>query len=186
MGEKTGNQVIPKREAPLRTVPSLIDAHLFEPLDLEVRQIVVFDGIADLKRVAADFAVFDVGVAVNREVEDHRNLFSARGTGEEVFHGEYGTACSWHMQLLSEIRSIEQRRSYHLGRTTRSSEPIHMALRPPTKQRGLNSPYEARGKSEITNVKSEPRYNRQDLTPIVILSGKSSAPRSSNTDEVMG
>jgi hypothetical protein len=103
VGEKPGYQVIHKRDAPLRTGPSLIDAQLFEPLDLEVRQIVGFDSIADLKRVAADFAVFDIGVAVNREVEDHRNFFSARGTGEKVFHGRYGTACPCRMQLLSEI-----------------------------------------------------------------------------------
>jgi len=48
--------------------------HLFEALDLKVRQGLVFDGIADLERVATDLTVFDVGVTVNREVEDHRNL----------------------------------------------------------------------------------------------------------------
>ena len=61
-------------------------SHLFEALDLKVRQGLVFDGIADLERVAADLTVFDVGVTVNREVEDHRNLRPARGAGKEVFH----------------------------------------------------------------------------------------------------
>ena len=59
---------------------------LFETLGLEVSQGVVFDGIADLEGVAADLTVFDVGVTANREVQDHRDLFAAKGTGEGVFH----------------------------------------------------------------------------------------------------
>lgn len=60
---------------------------LFETLGLEVSEGIVFDGIADLERVAADLTVFDVGMAVNREIQDHRNLSPAKGTGEGVFHG---------------------------------------------------------------------------------------------------
>ena len=42
--------------------------NLFESLCGEASEGVVFNGIADLDRVAADFTVFDVGVTANREV----------------------------------------------------------------------------------------------------------------------
>jgi len=60
---------------------------LFETLGLEVSEGIVFDGIAELEGVAADLTVFDVGMTANREVQDHRNLSPAKGTGEGVFHG---------------------------------------------------------------------------------------------------
>ena len=59
---------------------------LFETLGLEVSQGSIFDGITDLKRVTAHLTVFDIGVTVNREVQNHRDLFAAKGTGEGVFH----------------------------------------------------------------------------------------------------
>jgi hypothetical protein len=59
---------------------------LFETLRLEVSQGIIFNGIADLKRVAAHLTIFDIGVTVNREVQDHRDFFAAEGTGEGVFH----------------------------------------------------------------------------------------------------
>lgn len=59
---------------------------LFDTLGLELSQGIVFDGVADLERVAADLTIFDVAVTVNREVQDHRDLFATKGAGEVVFH----------------------------------------------------------------------------------------------------
>jgi hypothetical protein len=59
---------------------------LFEALRFEMSQGIVFDGITNLKRVTTHLAVFDIGVTLNREVQDHRDLFAAKGTDEEVFH----------------------------------------------------------------------------------------------------
>jgi virulence-associated protein VapD len=64
---------------------SLIQSTL-ETLGFELSQGIVFDGVADLKRVAADLTVFDIAVTVHREVQNHRDLFAAKGTGEGVFH----------------------------------------------------------------------------------------------------
>jgi hypothetical protein len=65
---------------------------LLETLGLKLSQGIVFDGVADLEGVAADLTVFDVAVPVNREVQDHRDLFAAKWTGEGVFHDQYATA----------------------------------------------------------------------------------------------
>jgi hypothetical protein len=65
--------------------PALLDHHLFYGLGLEVDKGIVFDGITDLERIAANLTVFDVGVTVDREVQDHRNICAAKGTGEGVF-----------------------------------------------------------------------------------------------------
>jgi hypothetical protein len=62
-------------------------AHSIEALGFELRQGFIFDHIADLKGAAADFTVFDVGVTLDREVEDHRNFSSAGRANEELFHG---------------------------------------------------------------------------------------------------
>jgi hypothetical protein len=51
-----------------------------------VSQGLVFDGIGDLEGIAAHLTVFDISVTANREVQDHRNLFAAKGTGKGVFH----------------------------------------------------------------------------------------------------
>ena len=59
---------------------------LFEALRFEMSQGIVFDGIANLKRITAHLPVFDIGVTANREVQDHRDLFAAEGTDEGVFH----------------------------------------------------------------------------------------------------
>jgi len=55
---------------------------LFYALGLEVDEGIVFDGITDLERIAAHLTVFDVGVTVDRRVQDHRNVRAARGTDE--------------------------------------------------------------------------------------------------------
>ena len=59
---------------------------LFEALRLEMSQGVVFDGIANFKRITAHLAVLDIGMTANREVQDHRDLFATKGTDEGVFH----------------------------------------------------------------------------------------------------
>jgi hypothetical protein len=50
-------------------------AKLLEDFCTETSERVVLHGIADLDRVAADLAVFDIGLTSNREVENHR-IFS--------------------------------------------------------------------------------------------------------------
>jgi hypothetical protein len=59
---------------------------LFEALRFEMSQGIVFDGIANLRRVTAHLGVFDIGMTASREVQDHRDLFAAKWTGEGVFH----------------------------------------------------------------------------------------------------
>jgi hypothetical protein len=44
--------------------------------------------VTDLDWVAADFAVFDIDLTANRQVENHRNLFPTIGAGEGVLHRE--------------------------------------------------------------------------------------------------
>jgi hypothetical protein len=61
-------------------------SQLFHRLGLEVDEGIVFDGITDLERIAAHLTVFDVGVTVDGEVQDHRNFRAAIRTGEGVFH----------------------------------------------------------------------------------------------------
>jgi hypothetical protein len=55
-------------------------------LGLEVDEGIVFDGITDLERIAAHLTVFDVAVTAHRRVQDHRDLRSAKGTDEGMFH----------------------------------------------------------------------------------------------------
>jgi len=61
---------------------------LFYALGLEVDEDIVFDGITDLERIAAHLTVFDVGVTVDRRVQDHRNVRAAKGTDEGMFHNQ--------------------------------------------------------------------------------------------------
>ena len=76
----------------MREEPVGVLNQLLETLGFELGQGIVFDGVADLERVAADLTVFDVAVPVYREVQDHRDLFAAKGTSEGVFHDTYATA----------------------------------------------------------------------------------------------
>jgi hypothetical protein len=55
---------------------------------MEVDEGIVFDGITDLERIAAHLTVFDVGVTVDRRVQDHRNVRAAKGTDEGMFHNQ--------------------------------------------------------------------------------------------------
>jgi hypothetical protein len=66
----------------------LCNAHSFQGLGAEGSDGVVLYGAADFNGVAADFTVFHVGLAANRKVHDHRNLFTAIRANEEVFHPE--------------------------------------------------------------------------------------------------
>jgi hypothetical protein len=59
---------------------------LFEDLGGELRERIILYAVADLDRVAADFAVFDVALPANRQVENHRNLFPTIWAGKGVFH----------------------------------------------------------------------------------------------------
>ena len=59
---------------------------LFEHLGKEAGQYIIFDCVADLDGIAADFTIFDVDLAGNGEVQDHGDLFAAVRAHESVFH----------------------------------------------------------------------------------------------------
>ena len=59
---------------------------LLKTLGLELSQGIVFDGVTNFDGIAADLTIFDIAVTVNREVQDHRDLFAAKWTGEGMFH----------------------------------------------------------------------------------------------------
>lgn len=61
-------------------------APLFEALGGEAGEFVVFCGVADFDRAAADFTILDVHLTRDGEVEDHGDLFAAVRTHEIVFH----------------------------------------------------------------------------------------------------
>lgn len=54
---------------------------------MKARQLVVLRGVGDLDRIAADFAIFDVRLASDGKVEDHRYLFAAVRAHERTFIG---------------------------------------------------------------------------------------------------
>jgi len=64
----------------------LSEANLFESLGVEASERIVLYGVTDLDWVAANFTVLDVALTVNRQVENHRNLFPAIRASKGVFH----------------------------------------------------------------------------------------------------
>jgi hypothetical protein len=62
------------------------ETNLFESLGVETSKRIVLYAITDLDWVAADFTVFDVALAANRQVENHRNLFPTIRAMEGVFY----------------------------------------------------------------------------------------------------
>ena len=65
---------------------------LFEALGVEAAKHIVFDRIADLDWIAADFTVFDIDLTGNGKVENHGDLFPAVGAHEQMFHRGVGYA----------------------------------------------------------------------------------------------
>jgi hypothetical protein len=61
-------------------------AILFISPGLEFHDLVVVHDVPKAYRPAAHFAVFDVGLAADRDVEHYRNLFATVRASEEVFH----------------------------------------------------------------------------------------------------
>jgi hypothetical protein len=59
---------------------------LFEGFGGELRERIILYAVTDFDRVAANFAIFDVGLASNRQIQHHRNFLSAIGAGKGVFH----------------------------------------------------------------------------------------------------
>jgi hypothetical protein len=60
--------------------------NLFEGPGIKAGERIVFHAVADLDWLAAHFAIFDVALSPNRQVQDHRNLFPTIGAIEGVFH----------------------------------------------------------------------------------------------------
>jgi hypothetical protein len=59
---------------------------LAECFGVKTCDVVVFHGKSDLNGLAADFAVFDIALTADGEIEDHRNLLAAIGARKRVFH----------------------------------------------------------------------------------------------------
>ena len=57
-----------------------------EDLGGELRERIILYAVTDLDWVTANFAVFDVALTSNRQVENHRNFFSTVGAGKGVLH----------------------------------------------------------------------------------------------------
>jgi hypothetical protein len=64
----------------------LIDKSLAKRFGVEASDVVILYGKADLNRLAAYLAVFDIGLATDGQVQDHRNLFAAIRAAEFVLH----------------------------------------------------------------------------------------------------
>jgi hypothetical protein len=77
---------------------------LFEHLGDEAGQFIIFDCVADLDGIAADFTIFDVDLTGNGEVQDHGDLFPAVRAHESVFHREVEYDRS---SLMSEQKATE-------------------------------------------------------------------------------
>jgi len=67
---------------------------LAEGPGIEAGEFVIFYRKADLDWFAAYLAVFDVGLAVDGQVQHHRNFFSTIWTGEFVFHSTSANVCT--------------------------------------------------------------------------------------------
>jgi hypothetical protein len=85
-GLTPGFSVSNRREiaATAQRVKATLRRRLFQCFGGETGESVVLHRIADLDGSAAHFAIFDVGLMCNRWIQDHRDLFSAVRTVEEV------------------------------------------------------------------------------------------------------
>jgi len=63
---------------------------LTEGSGVEGRNVIIFYGKADLDWFAAHFAVLDVGLSPDGQVQEHRNLFTTIGAAKLVFHSVAG------------------------------------------------------------------------------------------------
>jgi hypothetical protein len=68
------------------TTPGVEGKGLFEALGSEAGHVIFFDAIADLDGIATDFAIFDIDLARNREIENHGDFLAAVRAHETVFH----------------------------------------------------------------------------------------------------
>lgn len=59
---------------------------LLQDSGFEGSDLIFNDRVADLDWMAANFAIFDVSLAADGGIEDHRNLFPTVGAGEKMFH----------------------------------------------------------------------------------------------------
>jgi hypothetical protein len=60
--------------------------NLFQNFGREAGKRVVFHRVADLNRIAADFAILDVGLPANRKIQHYRNFFPTIWAMEEMLH----------------------------------------------------------------------------------------------------
>jgi hypothetical protein len=77
---------------------------LFERLGAKRSERVVFHSAGNLDRLAAYFAVFDIGLAAHRKVDNHRNLFAAVWAIEKMFHVE----CASFKTSRQSVRTLPQ------------------------------------------------------------------------------
>jgi hypothetical protein len=60
--------------------------NLFQDFGGEAGESIVFHGVSDFNRIAANFAILDVGLPLNRKIQHHRDFFPAIGAMEEMLH----------------------------------------------------------------------------------------------------
>ena len=122
-------------------------------------QGIVFDGIANLKRVTAHLTVFDIGVTTNREVQDHRDLFAAKGTDEGVFHDQVR-----YRKSLSHDKWREPRASLvvlMLAQRATSQKDKEGAARCPSCSQNMHDKmcsFDLRSKGQLEPFSSHPGY----------------------------
>jgi hypothetical protein len=61
-------------------------ANLLEDPGSKLGERIVLHGVRNFDGVTADFAIFHIDLAANRQVENHRNLLPAIWADKEVFH----------------------------------------------------------------------------------------------------
>jgi hypothetical protein len=59
---------------------------LFQNFGGEAGESVVFHGVRNLNGITANFAILDVSLPANRNIQHHRNFFPAIGAMEEMLH----------------------------------------------------------------------------------------------------
>ena len=74
-------------DVPLVSVDVRVTDASNQPMtSLTEKDFIVVEDVADLYGPATDLAVFDIALAADRQVEDHRDLLPAKRAFEEVFH----------------------------------------------------------------------------------------------------
>src|SRR5712671_4225964 len=80
--------------------------NLFEGLCIETHERIALCAVTDFDWVATDFAIFDIDLAANRKVQNHRNPFPTIRTVKEVFHWKSMLLHRYCADLLQQSQQI--------------------------------------------------------------------------------